>query len=620
MAKDDALYPNYTGNPQKLDPAYVEGDDTVAGATDYNKHDDEILKHQDVLSNDIFHSFDIEGTTIVASENSTTLNIRSGAGILLEGDNATKTVTISATAGTDQKLFNIIDVEGIFITADALETTLNIRSGAGINFSANNVTKTITISSPESDSLAWLKATPQTGITGDKTGSFNLTTSGSYNLTANADVDTLSLGWDSDESYWKLGFPTQELEIVGNEIGLVSDNCITLQAGENISIYGAPLHLQSQVKIISETTPNRVIISGGALTSNASYILADTENSSSSDDLDTISGAGTGQILFLRAYNTDRTVVVKNGTGNIKLKGSDFTMDDIYKTIFLQYDNSYWCEIGRSSYDDGIVTTGITDNNLTASKPIFTDSNKELTSTGIGTSSQFIKGDGSLDSLQYVPQSSSRMAVAVTDFIAVSSSLNPPWTGGTLGGGTLTTALSPTSQHPGIDVIKSGTTGSLNGARWYTSGSPFLISGGETTEFIFELAFATNTQLLMGWTDGSTTQNFTNGVFIFVEGQSLYGQCVSSSSSTTTGTSYTVSSSWYHAKIVVNSDATRVDFYLYSENGTLLWSNYITTNIPTSAGQELMHAFLAMNKTATSATSLCYLDYMNISIDRELIR
>jgi len=41
-------------------------------------------------------------------------------------------------------------------------------------------------------------------------------------------------------------------------------------------------------------------------------------------------------------------------------------------------------------------------NSLTASKVVFTDASKVLTSTGIGTSSQFIKGDGSLDSSTYL--------------------------------------------------------------------------------------------------------------------------------------------------------------------------------------------------------------------------
>jgi hypothetical protein len=43
----------------------------------------------------------------------------------------------------------------------------------------------------------------------------------------------------------------------------------------------------------------------------------------------------------------------------------------------------------------------ITDSGLTSSKLVFTDASKQLTSTGIGTSSQFIKGDGSLDSSTY---------------------------------------------------------------------------------------------------------------------------------------------------------------------------------------------------------------------------
>lgn len=51
-------------------------------------------------------------------------------------------------------------------------------------------------------------------------------------------------------------------------------------------------------------------------------------------------------------------------------------------------------------------------NALTASKLVFTDASKNLTSTGIGTSAQFIKGDGSLDSGTYVPTGFSSLASA----------------------------------------------------------------------------------------------------------------------------------------------------------------------------------------------------------------
>ena len=50
-----------------------------------------------------------------------------------------------------------------------------------------------------------------------------------------------------------------------------------------------------------------------------------------------------------------------------------------------------------------VNTSGLVNiNNLTPSKLVFTDSLKNLTSTGIGSSSQFIKGDGSLDSSTYL--------------------------------------------------------------------------------------------------------------------------------------------------------------------------------------------------------------------------
>lgn len=48
------------------------------------------------------------------------------------------------------------------------------------------------------------------------------------------------------------------------------------------------------------------------------------------------------------------------------------------------------------------ATGNVLISSLTASKLVFTDSSKNLTSTGIGTSAQFIKGDGSLDSSTYL--------------------------------------------------------------------------------------------------------------------------------------------------------------------------------------------------------------------------
>jgi hypothetical protein len=56
------------------------------------------------------------------------------------------------------------------------------------------------------------------------------------------------------------------------------------------------------------------------------------------------------------------------------------------------------------------VDGNITDNGLTASKVVFTDASKVLTSTGIGLSTQFIKGDGSLDSSVYLTAEADTLA------------------------------------------------------------------------------------------------------------------------------------------------------------------------------------------------------------------
>lgn len=52
-----------------------------------------------------------------------------------------------------------------------------------------------------------------------------------------------------------------------------------------------------------------------------------------------------------------------------------------------------------------VRVTNFINTGLTASKVVFTNSNKQETSTGIGTSSQFIKGDSSLDSNTYLTTS-----------------------------------------------------------------------------------------------------------------------------------------------------------------------------------------------------------------------
>lgn len=80
------------------------------------------------------------------------------------------------------------------------------------------------------------------------------------------------------------------------------------------------------------------------------------------------------------------------------------TTSSVVTSVGIRSTNGLSLNIGSGASANTIVVSSTNVNlpNLTASKLVFTDSSKNLTSTGIGTSSQFIKGDGSLDSSIYI--------------------------------------------------------------------------------------------------------------------------------------------------------------------------------------------------------------------------
>lgn len=95
-------------------------------------------------------------------------------------------------------------------------------------------------------------------------------------------------------------------------------------------------------------------ISSGSITPTGNEHRIDTQSSASTDDLTDIDDANLedGALLLLRAENTARTVVVKNGSGNhkINLAGDlDFSIDDDEKSILLRLKGGEWFEVCRSS-------------------------------------------------------------------------------------------------------------------------------------------------------------------------------------------------------------------------------------------------------------------------------
>lgn len=91
------------------------------------------------------------------------------------------------------------------------------------------------------------------------------------------------------------------------------------------------------------------------------------------------------------ANGTDNEIVIGYnaiGAGSNKAVIGNSSVTDIY--------------FGSSTGVSKLWASALNLSSLTALKVVFTDGSKNLTSTGIGTASQFIKGDGSLDSNTYI--------------------------------------------------------------------------------------------------------------------------------------------------------------------------------------------------------------------------
>jgi hypothetical protein len=88
-------------------------------------------------------------------------------------------------------------------------------------------------------------------------------------------------------------------------------------------------------------------IAAGVVTVTNGIHAVETEGAAATDDLDTVNGGVAGMILILRAVSSVRDVVLKDGTGNLRLAG-DFTLTSTDDRIILISDGVNWAELSRS--------------------------------------------------------------------------------------------------------------------------------------------------------------------------------------------------------------------------------------------------------------------------------
>lgn len=135
----------------------------------------------------------------------------------------------------------------------------------------------------------------------------------------------------------------------------------------------------------------------------AGSVLTPEVKATSSAGVDIHNNSGTQVALFGAGGGTGSSLV---GTTNIGSASADYIQvaGGTGATTFTATGSSTDIDITAVPKGTGKfkVTGDVNISGLTASKVVFTDASKNLTSTGIGNSTDFIKGDGSLDGSTYL--------------------------------------------------------------------------------------------------------------------------------------------------------------------------------------------------------------------------
>jgi hypothetical protein len=173
--------------------------------------------------------------------------------------------------------------------------------------------------------------------------------------------------------------------------------------------------------------------------------------------------------------------------------------------------------------------------------------------------------------------------------------------------------LDGSALQPGIIRISCGTNAN-SGLSLRLRTNCYILAGSESSILILRPQTLSGTTLHFGFHDATSVTDPVDGAWIWQDPATgiVYGRTSNNSVGTTTGTGFQlVSNTWYILKIVMNSNASRVDFYCYDITGALLWTDSITTNIPTA--RTLGHGIASTN-SGTTAVALHDIDFMSFII------
>jgi hypothetical protein len=207
--------------------------------------------------------------------------------------------------------------------------------------------------------------------------------------------------------------------------------------------------------------------------------------------------------------------------------------------------------------------------------------------------------------------------------IDFSAAVYHPWVAAAILSGAVGTDIG-SANHPGVRSLQSSTTPNSGGSVLTTSSS-LLLAGNESSNIIIRPMLLAGTTLRAGYHDATTATDAVDGCYFEMAQLSgvngtLVGKTANNSARSVTTTNLVlITTTWYRLRVTLDPTAARVDFYLYAADGTLLWTDNLTTNIPTTTGRETGHGIICTN-SGSSAQTLALVDYMDNYIGRVFVR
>ncbi|MFA5696533.1 MAG: hypothetical protein WC917_03765, partial [Bacilli bacterium] len=334
------------------------------------------------------------------------------------------------------------------------------------------------------------------------------------------------------------------------------------------------------------------------------YLVAEVDGSVS-NELQSLTYNRDTRILEISGGTEDtlNTVAVTNGATGLS------NADQIYDfTIGLGYvpTNSTTTQLNYLSSATGTTGTNTT-NIVYSTSPTLTTPN-----IGVATATSITYTDPTpyMNSFRTAP-------FWVNDFMT-SSTQTYPWASTGVSSGTQR-AIVGSVNHPGIVKVNSSSTANSGYYYEFINSSLAGLHGNEVTTAIIFPIRTDSVTTRFGFHDATSSSDAVDGVYFEVvpgDGE-CSGKTANNSVRSTTGTHYHLSNStWYRLYLVVNGDATRVDYYIFDAAGAQLWTDGLTTNIPTA--RSTGHGIIC-TKTLGGVSELINIDYMDCYLGR-LIR